>query len=520
MRRINQMRLTGGTVAGTLLFAVAGIAAAQDANGLAAARAIEAAFEKVIEQAEKSVVSIAKDKSRPSTPRIGFNAEEPFPFPQRQRGDSANVSSPDYVPSEFGAGIIIDRNGLILTNYHVVRGGPVEGKADQKSDYTLYVRLADRRGFTAQIYAADPRSDLAILRIAANNLPAFEKIGDGSKLKKGQMVIALGNPYAIARDGSASATWGIVSNVTRPAMPEGEGPDDDPRRKKTVHHLGALIQLDTRLELGTSGGALVNLNGELMGMTTSLAAIVGYEKSSGFAVPFDAAMKRVIDTLRQGREVEYGFLGIMPETLLPDEMARLPDLIPLAQRRGAFGAARINKLVRNLPAHDGQMQPGDIVLAVDGKPIFGEWDLMREVGLIEPGRSIRIRVWRELRERDLDVTLGKWPNPNADEIVAPNRRWQPWAGIVFDYGTARSQHFSSYTTDWQKGVLVLEVEPDSAAAKADIRAGDLITQVNDQLTRTPQEFEATVAGKKATALQVRPRTVSPLLPRLLQIRTP
>src|SRR5262249_42495116 len=146
-------------------------------------------------------------------------------------------------------------------------------------------------------------------------------------VRKGQIVIALGNPYAIARDGSASATWGIVSNISRQAMAEGEPTDSEARRNETIHHLGTLIQLDARLDLGTSGGALLNLQGELIGMTTSLAAIVGYEKSAGFAIPFDDSMKRIIESLRQGKEVEYGFLGVTPGEILPGESVS-PELLP------------------------------------------------------------------------------------------------------------------------------------------------------------------------------------------------
>src|SRR5436190_7283524 len=242
----------------------------QEPNGLAAAAAIQDAFIKAIEMAEKSVVSISRDKRQAAI----FHPDNRIPFGRERGADPADLN---WVPNEFGAGLIIDKAGLILTNYHLVRGGPVEGKPDQKADQTLYVRLSDRRGFEARIIAADPRSDLAVLKIPVGDLPAFKLENKTLPVRKGQFVIALGNPYAIARDGSASATWGIVSNISRQAMAEGDASDSERRQNETIHHFVTLIQLDARLDLGTSGGAVLNLQGELIGITTSLAAIVGYE---------------------------------------------------------------------------------------------------------------------------------------------------------------------------------------------------------------------------------------------------
>src|SRR5262249_34201964 len=151
-------------------------------------------------------------------------------------------------------------------------------------------------------------SDLAVLKIAANDLKPI-RIGNASAIRKGQFVIALGNPYQIARDGTASASWGIVGNLVRQAELDPDVPLRE-RPQKRLQNQGMLIQIDTRLDLGTSGGALIDLHGNLVGITTSLASIVGYEKSAGYAVPIDDSTRRIIEALRQGREVEYGFLGV------------------------------------------------------------------------------------------------------------------------------------------------------------------------------------------------------------------
>ncbi|HEY2253937.1 MAG TPA: trypsin-like peptidase domain-containing protein [Planctomycetaceae bacterium] len=465
----------------------------QEPNGLAAAGAIQDAFIKAIETAEKSVVSISRDKRQAL-----MHADNRNLF----RGErSRDPADPNWVPNEFGAGVIIDKAGLILTNYHLVRGGPVEGKPDQKSDQTLFVRLADRRGFEARIFAADPRSDLAVLKIPVGDLPAFKLEAKTTPVRKGQFVIALGNPYAIARDGSASATWGIISNISRQAMAEGEPNDPETKRNETIHHLGTLIQLDARLDLGTSGGALLNLHGELIGMTTSLAAIVGYEKSAGFAIPFDDSMKRIIESLRQGKEVEYGFLGVQPDEIPPGDSVA-PEFAVIAGRIRR-GAARIRDVVPNLPAQRAGLHPGDIVLSVGNKPVFGHEDLVREIGLVAPGTVTRLTIFRPqmAREMEVPVEVGKWPVVDEDSLIATNPLRDPWRGLAYDYSTGRKRFFSIPPThEPLQGVRIVEVRPGTQAAAKELQPGDLITAVKGVPVRSPREFAEAVKKENGRAV--------------------
>jgi serine protease Do len=499
-RTLHQPALPFAFLMGCWVWFTANAACAQEPNGLAAAAAIQDAFVKVIESSEKSVVSIARDK-RSALAHPDLRRQ----FPGARMNRELSPGDADWIPNEFGAGIVIDRNGLILTNYHLVRGGPVvEGKPDQKPDEMLYVKLADRRGFEAKIYAADPRSDLAVLKIAATDLTPL-KLGLSAPVRKGQLVIALGNPYAIARDGSASATWGIISNVGRQAMLEGDRNDSEYLRKQTVHHLGTLLQIDTRLELGTSGGALLNLKGELIGMTTSLAAIVGYEKSAGFAIPFDEPMKRVIKTLSEGKEVEYGFLGIHPSEIGPGQS----EWAPLFERIKQQGAATIEFVVPNLPAHRGGLMEGDLVLRVGDKPIFNQNDLMREIGLTKPGTKVNIKIFRRIpsqdlgREIDVSVEVGKWPVTDEEGIIATNPLRSDWQGIVYDYATARKRFLSTIPQRQPAGVRVMEVRPATEAASRGVLAGDLITQVRGTAVRSPREFaEAVENGTGQVVLKV------------------
>lgn len=467
---------------------------AQEATGLSAALALEQTFAKVIEETEPSVVSIARDRLRPSR----MSELDEFEGLQPRMGllpDRNDISSPSYIPNEFGTGIVIGADGLILTNYRLVRGGPVEGKAGA-GEQNLYVRLWDRRGFPARIHAADPRSDLAVLKIDATGLKPI-KLGNSSRLKKGHLVLSLGNPYAIARDGSASASWGIISNIGRQAHLDIDPTDQEEHKKQTIHHLGTLLQLDMRLNLGTSGAPLLNLQGEMVGLTTSLAAIVGYEKSSGFGVPVDDAMLRVIDTLAKGQEVEYGFLGVRMSTndaMSPEEQRLIHE------RFGQYGGARISTVLTNSPAYQAGLMNNDVVLGVNGDPVYSGTDLTREIGLVAPGEKARLRVWRNFESHDMtvEVTVGKWPVQDDEGIIATHRRYDPWRGLVVDFTTARYRHLPLrfLGRDLPAGVLVLEVEPGTPAGLTGLQTGDFITHVNGMPVKTPKQFYDAVRSLK------------------------
>lgn len=465
---------------------------AVDPAALAAVDALEHVFTDVIAETEKSVVSVARDRVPPARAADQFELDG---FPQRPnpRNEPQNVTNPNYIPSEFGAGVIVHEDGLILTSYHLVRGGPVVGR-NSPADQILYVRLADRRGFPARIHAADPRSDLAVLKIEApDKLPPIRRPANPAVLRKGQLVVALGNPYAIARDGSASASWGMISNISRRPAPVAESRDDEEsRRKETIHHLGTLLHLDLRLNLGGSGGALVNTRGELIGLTTSLAAIAGYEKSAGFAVPLDATTDRILKSLIEGHEVEYGFLGIDLQDVSVAEI----DVLQRQFQQG--GGARVRSVIANSPAVRAGLFGNDVILAVNRRPVLSHVDLMREIGLLAPGDLAELRVWRpgEAVDRTVSVELGKWPVQDDEGIVASRPRYEPFRGLTVDYPTARFRHLRLEFRGVDLpagGVLVTEVQPGSPAAAAELQPGDFITHVNRQPVVKPAQFQARVA---------------------------
>ena len=428
----------------TLVNALTNGASADELNPLAVAQAIENHYTTIIERASPSVVAIAN--VAPS--RLRRPEEVPF---QRQLpiGDMRNLhdpNSPDFIPKQFGAGVVItcgenQSERCVLTNFHLIRGGAPVGATSSTDFNRIFVYLSDHRTVEARILAADPRSDLAVLKFVSGsrvdiNQLAGLPLGDATNVKKGNSVVVLGNPYAIARDGSASASRGMVSNLSRFPTSPGATNDSDAAEKTTIHHFGTLLHIDSRLNLGGSGGALLNLKGELIGLTTSLAAIEGYEKSVGYAIPFDQPTRRIIlEELCKGYEVEYGFLGIYPDNITSRDIQRIRSPI------GQFSAARAVDVAMNSPAKRGGLLRGDLILAINGKKIFGRYGLMREIGLQKPGTVSKLMIYRGGRRQYLYVTLGKWPVLADESIVATKTRPErQWAGLTIDFPTARRKY--------------------------------------------------------------------------------
>ncbi len=476
----NQAQIAGsisfiGTVLLTVAFgfSVALIppwAAAQEPSGLQAAAAIEQTLVDVIARNEKSVVAIAR--VRKEEPAEAFNIElRPDAFGRRFAPlDRPRPTDPDFIPNQYATGVIIDRGGLILTTYHAL---------GENSEY--YVTTSDRKVYRAKVRAADPRSDLAVLAIEATGLRAIE-FGDASQLQKGRIVIALGNPHAIARDGQVSAAWGIVANMARKSPPTD---DYDRSGKTTLHHYGTLIQTDAKLNLGTSGGPLLDLGGRMIGLVTTLPPATGYEQPAGYAIPVDKTFRRVVATLKQGREVEYGFLGIQPVNL------------SMRERAGGLQGMRVHRIQPGpgTPAYQSGLRPGDIITAVDGKPVLDADSLVLEVGRLPVESRVELTVLRDGQQRRLRVKLGKYP-VRGKKIVT--NRPPSWRGIQVDYPTVlvddgnRLGRSPGYFED---AVLVTEVQSPSPAWSSGLRAGMSISHVGSKAVHTPRQFRALVAGR-------------------------
>jgi len=424
--------------------------------------ALETALTEAIARAEKSVVAIAL-VPRPMPGAATPPAERPDPFGRRVPPPvQPGPLDPDFIPSQYATGVVIDPNGLILTAFHAL-----------PEDCDCYVTTPDRKVYRAMIKGADPRSDLAVLSIDAKGLVPIV-LGDAQRLRKGQIVIALGNPYAIARDGQASASWGIVSNLARKAPPHPD--ENDPVGKSVLYHFGTLIQTDARLNLGTSGGPLLNLRGEMIGLCVSLAAVAGYETAAGYAIPVDATFRRILDTLKAGREVEYGYLGVR----------RSGE--PTGPEAATGQGVRIEDVVPGSPAHQAGLRPGDRITAVNGQPIYDFDGLVLEVGKLPVETRVRLDVLRDGRSMSIEVVLSKYPVRGRKVVT---ERPPAWRGVSVDYltgvvdGTGRPM-FSALPFDL--GVAVTDVQEGSPAWQAGLRPGMIIRQVGPTPVRTPREF--------------------------------
>jgi len=311
--------------------------------------------------------------------------------------------------------------------------------------------------------------------------------GDAARLERGHFVVTLGNAYAIAREGRASASFGIVSNVTGKAPPlSGER---HPRASKpTLYHFGTLIQTDARLHAGTSGGALVNVDGEMVGLLTSLAAQAGQEPGA-WAIPVDETFRRIVDTLKQGKEVEYGLLGVSPQRLSPEEV-----------RQGLRGA-RVASVDPSSPARAAGLRAGDIITSINGRAIEDDDALMLHVGRQPPATVVKVEASRGSQRLSLSATLAKYPVVGK-QIFTPAPAWR---GLRVDYASVRTAGPFSYPfgRDLHEGcVWIREVEKDSPAWHSGLRPGMFITHVDDQRVSTPRDFRAATSGK-ASRVQVR-----------------
>ena len=461
-RRFGVVALAASMLLGALLATSGSAVRAQEPgpSGLAAAAAIEQAMVEAIARAEKSVVSIARVRRSETAPM------DPEP------------GSSDFVPNEFATGVVVDAKGLIVTNAHVL------GKEDYESS-DFYVTTIDRKTYPAivkapaQVKGSDPRMDLAVLQIQATDLTPI-KFGQAKQLKKGQIVIALGNPYAIARDGQCSASWGIISNLGRKLGPE---PPDSPNGvKPTLHHFGTLIQTDAKLNLGTSGGPLINLQGEMVGLTTSLAALAGYEQAAGYAIPVDETFLRVLEALKAGREVEFGFLGIAPV-----------DFSMVKVLEGNQGAI-VNSVVTGTPADQAGLRRGDVVIAVEGEQVHDMDDLMLLVGRLPVESAVRLTVLREGQVENLTAELAKFPVRGRKVVTAPAPGWR---GAHIDFVTATLDGLQRPAFGYAEGgVVITEVDPESPAARAGLERNVLITHVGGTRVDTPREFRRAVEGRE------------------------
>jgi serine protease Do len=401
-------------------------------------------FTQLVERVSPAVVSVYVSRTAPA----GLDREGPWtdkndPFFQFFR----RFGVPEQIPRRArgeGSGFVIDPGGRIMTNAHVVAG------ADR-----VTVRLSDKREFDAKVIGQDQRTDVAVLKIDASDLPTLE-IGDPNALKVGEWVIAIGSPFGLER----TVTAGVVSAKSR-TLPDGSSVP--------------FIQSDVAVNFGNSGGPLVNLRGEVVGINSQIYSSSGGYMGLSFAVPIDLAMN-VGSQLVEFGKVTRGRLGVFVQSV--DQ--GLADSFGLDRPRGAL----ISKVEQDSPAEKAGLRPGDIILSVNGEEIDESAELSRIIAGHKPGSTVELRLMREGKEREVKAEVSELePNPVAGAAGGDSVTGGGRLGVT----ASELDPQTKQELNRDGGVLVRGVT--GAAAEAGIRIGDIILAVNAQPVRSPEELK-------------------------------
>lgn len=386
------------------------------------------------------------------------------PMPGAPKGP-AQPGQPKEADRGVGSGFIIDSNGFILTNAHVVEGAE-----------KIYVTMTDKREFNAKLLGADKRTDVALLKIDATGLPKLP-LGDSSKLRVGEWVLAIGSPFGLEN----TVTAGIVSAKSR------DTGDYFP-----------FIQTDVAVNPGNSGGPLLNTAGQVIGINSQIFSRSGGYMGISFAIPIDEAM-RVADQLRSTGKLVRGRIGVA----LGELSKETAETLGLGKPRGAY--------VRNVepggPAANGGIESGDVILSFNGREIAKSTDLPRIVGETKPGTKATVQVWRKGATRELTVLVADAEAPSKaasakkpDGTAAPSAVNNPFDLGVIDLSDAKKRELNV-----KSGVEITSLG-DGPAARSGIRPGDVIVRVGDTDITGVKQFEALTKGldsSRAVAVFVR-----------------
>ncbi|MDB5763479.1 MAG: mucD1 [Herminiimonas sp.] len=397
------------------------------------------------------------------------------PIPPRQQPSPRNrkpgpQQQEEEVPRGVGSGFIISADGYVLTNAHVVDG------ADD-----VYVTLTDKREYKAKIIGADKRTDVAMVKIEGNNLPRLT-MGDSNKIRVGEWVIAIGSPFGLDN----TVTAGIVSAKAR----------------DTGDYL-PLIQTDVAVNPGNSGGPLINMRGEVIGINSQIYSRSGGYMGISFAVPIDEAM-RVSEQLRTSGKVTRGRIGVQIGEVTKD----VAESLGLAKAQGAL----VQRVEPGGPAEKGGLEAGDIILKFNGSAIERSSDLPRLVGNTKPGTRSTVTIWRKGTNRDLALTITEMePDKVAkkeDKKFKPDQPVNTLGLVVSDLNEAQKKELKL------DGGAVVEVA-EGAAARAGLRAGDVILRLNNTDVKDSKQFNALVSKlepKRTAVLLVRRGDSSQFVP--------
>jgi len=357
--------------------------------------------------------------------------------------------------------VIVSPEGYILTNNHVV-----DGATDVR------VTLSDKREFKARIVGTDPKTDLAVLKIDAANLPSVV-IGDSERVQVGDYALAIGNPFGLG----STVTMGIVSATGRGNL--------------GIEDYEDFIQTDAPINPGNSGGALVNDRGDLIGINTAILSH-GSEGNQGigFAIPVSVA-RNVTDQILRNGKVTRAYLGVMSEEVTP----ALAKAFHAQEVAGALVAA----VTPDSPASQAGIEKGDIILSVNGKPVNDSAQLRMTISLMQPGASVSVKLLRDGTERAVSAKLAELPTETARAGAEPGVPQTGMDGVSVEDVSARDARQLGLPAN-TNGVVVTSVDPSSQAAVNGLRRGDVILEVNRKPVRTTADFEQAIKRSAAETL--------------------
>jgi serine protease Do len=391
-----------------------------------------------------------------STTRIrGAAQDEPSPFGGNNPADEfwqrffgGRQPRGPQRQSGVGSGFIVDGNGTILTNYHVVDGS-------QK----LVVKLADGKDYEAKVIGKDQKSDIAVVKIeAGRELPAVS-LGDSDRLEVGEWVMAIGNPFGLDH----TVTSGIISAKGRNI---GQGPYDN------------FIQTDASINPGNSGGPLINLRGEVIGINTAIFSQSGGNVGIGFAIPSNS-VKELLPQLRDKGKVVRGFIGTSVQRVTPE----IADSLGLNSARGG---ALVADTVKGGPAERAGIKTGDVIVEFDRKPIKDSADLPSAVARVTPGTTVQLKIARDGKEMSLPITVGEM---KETEVATTTQAGE--LGLTVQPLTP--QLAENLGIERGEGLVISAVAPGSTAEEAGLRSGDVITEINRQPVKNLADYKRELA---------------------------
>jgi serine protease Do len=415
-------------------------------------------FAPVVKAVLPDVVNISTSKVVKASERKQFDMPDEMPpffqqFFGQQFGpnsDNRSMRPRDQREDSLGSGVIVSPDGYILTNNHVV-----EGATDVR------VTLSDKRQLKAKVIGADPKTDIAVLKVEGSGFPAIT-IGDSSKVQVGDYALAVGDPFGVGQ----TVTMGIISALNRGNL--------------GIEDYEDFIQTDAPINPGNSGGALVNDRGELVGINTAILSHgSGGNEGIGFAIPINMARNVMSQILDHGK-VNRAYLGIMVQDITPG----ISKAMNLKDMKGVL----VGDVTPSGPASRSGVQRGDVILEVNGKPMEDSRELRNSISMMNPDSTVKLKILRNGNPTDVSVKLGDLPSDKEQAKTEGGSSDKALDGVTvenLDAQSARQLGLPAAAT----GVVVTDINPTSLLASAGLRRGDVIQEVNHQPVRNVTQFE-------------------------------